>query len=350
MIRVGIAGLGFMGMVHYLTYQKLTGVKVVAVCDRSPAKLAGDWTTIRGNFGPPGSMMDLSEVTCYQSLDELIADPNIDVVDITLPPAIHADIAIHSFQAGKHVFCEKPMALKLTDCDKMIAASQAADRKLLIGHVLPFFPEYAWALKVIDSGEYGEVVGGTFKRVISDPKWLTNYWDPDAVGGPLLDLHIHDAHFVRLLFGMPTEVNTTGSTRNGLPEQWHTLFRFAEPQQFAHVTCGAIPQPARPFCHGFEIRLENATLMFEFAVMLKPNGETKAAYSIPPMILTHDGQHIEAKLGDGDPMLAFESELTEVVRSVGSKRVPRSLSSELARDAIAICEMEKVSLLGTPTD
>jgi predicted dehydrogenase len=343
MIRVGIAGLGFMGMVHYLTYQKLPGVKIVAVCDRSPAKLAGDWTSIRGNFGPPGSMMDLSGVTCYQSVDDLIADSQIDLIDITLPPLMHCDVAVRSLRTGKHVFCEKPMALNLTYCDRMIAASQDAERHLLIGHVLPFFPEYAWALEIINSGEYGELIGGSFRRVISDPSWLTNYWNPDAVGGPLLDLHIHDAHLIRLLFGMPTCVTTRGSIRDCLPEHWHSLFEFSNSGQFAHVSCGAVPQPARPFCHGFEIRLEKATLMFEYSVKINTDGETTAGYSVPPSMLT-DGRTLEASLGDGDPMLAFESELMVVVRSLESSEISPGLSCELARDAIAICEMEKESL------
>jgi predicted dehydrogenase len=348
MIRVGIAGLGFMGMVHYLAYQKLPGVQVVAICDRSPTKLSGDWTSIRGNFGPPGSKMDLTGVMCYQSLDDLIADPQVDLIDITLPPSMHCEVAVRALQAGKHVFCEKPLALKLSECDQMIVASQATGRHLLIGHVLPYFPEYAWALKVISSGEYGELIGGTFKRLISDPSWLANYWDPNAVGGPLLDLHVHDAHFIRLLFGMPIRVSSTGSIRDGLPEQWHSLFDFADPSQFAHASCGAIPQPSRPFCHGFEIRLEKATLTFEFEVSSKSNGETTAGYIVPPTIFTEEGECIEVFVGDGDPMLVFESELSDVVHSIASGDVPPSLSGELARDAVAICELEKEDLLRRP--
>ena len=60
MINVGIAGIGFMGMIHYLAYQKIRGVKVRAICEQDPKRLAGDWRTIKGNFGPQGEMMDLS--------------------------------------------------------------------------------------------------------------------------------------------------------------------------------------------------------------------------------------------------------------------------------------------------
>ena len=93
MTRVGIVGVGFMGMVHYLNYQKLPGLNVVALCEQNKKRLAGDWTDIQGNFGPPGEQMDLSGIATYESSDDLIADANVDLVDVTLPPAAHANVA-----------------------------------------------------------------------------------------------------------------------------------------------------------------------------------------------------------------------------------------------------------------
>lgn len=140
MIRVGIVGLGFMGWVHWLSYQQLRGVRVAAICSRNPRKLEGDWRDIRGNFGPPGEKVPLNGAAAYAELDELLADERIDLVDICLPPSLHADAAIRALRAGKHVFCEKPMALTLADCRRMVAAAKKAKRQLLIGHVLPFCP------------------------------------------------------------------------------------------------------------------------------------------------------------------------------------------------------------------
>src|SRR5436190_6575096 len=104
MLRVGIAGLGFMGMIHYLSYQRIKGVKVAAMCETDPKKLSGDWRGIKGNFGPPGEMMDLSGIARYPELEKLLADPKVDVVDICLPPGAHAPTAIAALKAGKHVF------------------------------------------------------------------------------------------------------------------------------------------------------------------------------------------------------------------------------------------------------
>ena len=75
MIRIGIVGIGFMGMIHYLAARKLKGARVTAVCSRDPKKLAGDWRSIRGNFGPPGEWMDLSKIKKFDQLDALLDDP-----------------------------------------------------------------------------------------------------------------------------------------------------------------------------------------------------------------------------------------------------------------------------------
>src|SRR5262249_8530553 len=116
MVRIGIVGFGFMGMIHYLAAGKLQGVgQVTAVCSRDRKKLAGDWRGIQGNFGPPGEMMNLAVVKKYERVVDLFADPEVDLVDICTPTANHPDTAIQALKAGKHVLVEKPIALKTDD-------------------------------------------------------------------------------------------------------------------------------------------------------------------------------------------------------------------------------------------
>ena len=164
MVKVGIAGIGFMGMIHYLAYQKIKGVKVAALCEVDEKRLAGDWTGIKGNFGPAGKQMDLSGIARYTRLDEMLADPKLDMVDLCLPPGAHAAATIAALKAGKQVFCEKPIALKTSDGRRMVKTAQETGRMLMIGHVLPFFPEYAFAHKTVTDGTYGRLLGGHFKR------------------------------------------------------------------------------------------------------------------------------------------------------------------------------------------
>ena len=339
MVRVGIAGIGFMGMIHYLTYQKLKGVKVVALSELEAKRLKGDWRGIKGNFGPAGTMMDLSGIATYGNIDDLINDPQVDLVDITLPPALHPDMAIAALRAGKHVFSEKPISLAPRDADRMVRAAERADRQLVIGHVLPFFPEYAWARKVIASGKLGKVLGGSFRRVISDPDWLTHFWDPSRIGGPMLDLHVHDAHFIRLVFGMPTHVTSAGRMRGDLAEFWTSQFQFADPNITVTANSGTITSQGRSFLHGFEIQFEKGTLAFEFSVL-----GTEATYTCQPVQIGPGKRVSYPKLGDGDPMLAFEAELKRVVAGIRTGSPEPILGCDLARDAVVLCHKQTESL------
>ena len=137
MIKVGIVGIGFMGWIHYLAYQSRTDVEVVAICSQNASKRAGDWSGIQGNFGPPAGHVDLSGIQAYETLDEMLADPNVDLVDLCTPPAAHLEGIVAAANAGKHVFCEKPLSLTLADCDQAVQACQQQKVQLFVGHVLP---------------------------------------------------------------------------------------------------------------------------------------------------------------------------------------------------------------------
>ena len=339
MIRVGIAGIGFMGMIHYLAYQKVKGAKVAAMCEQDRKRLAGDWRSIKGNFGPAGTMMDLSGIATYEKLDDLLADESLDVIDICLPPAAHAPVATAALKQGKHVFCEKPIALRSPDARRMVKTARDAGKQLVIGQVLPFFPEYAAALRMISSRKYGRLLGGSFKRVISDPQWLKDFYDPEKIGGPMLDLHVHDAHFIRLLFGMPTAVFTTGRMRGEVAEYFTSQFLFDDPKLVVSAASGVIHQQGRAFCAGFEIHLERATLLYDFAV-INDNPEL----NMPLTVLSSDGRVQRPKMKSSDPVDSFRDELAEAMRTVKTGKPSALLDGELARDALALCEKQTVSL------
>ena len=340
MLRVGIAGIGFMGMIHYLAYRKVPGVKVAALCEQNEKRLAGDWCDIKGNFGPAGEMMDLSGVARYTRLEEMLADPSLDYVDICLPPAWHADVAVAASKAGKHVFSEKPIALRVADGRRMLVAAGAAGKQLLVGHVLPFNPEYAFAYEAARKGRYGKLLGGHFKRIISDPLWLPDFYKPDKVGGPLLDLHIHDAHFIRLLFGMPRAVASQGRMRGEVVEFVQTQFQFDDPALVVGASSGVIGQQGRSFTHAFEIYFERATLLFDFAVI---GGEPHLA--MPLTVLDQKGKVQRPKLGSGDPVDAFAAELREVVRSFRTGQPSEILGGDLACDALVLCHKQTQSVV-----
>src|SRR5438552_2779088 len=304
MIRIGIVGIGFMGMIHYLAARKLQNARVEAICSRDEKKLAGDWRSIQGNFGPRGEMMDLSGIRKYRSLDELLADPNIDLIDICNPTHLHPETAIKVLQAGKHVLVEKAIALEPKDADAMLDAAKKAKRLLMVAHVLPFFPEFAYAADAIRSGRHGKLLGAHFKRVISKPDWSAEIGDASKTGGPAIDLHIHDTHFIGLVCGVPRQVFSVGVEEKGAVQYLTTLYLYGPGGPAVSCSSGAVAQKGREFVHGYEIYLERATLVYESG-------------SKPLTVLTADGKSKQPKLKGGtEATAAFTVEIQTAVNGV----------------------------------
>ncbi|MGE3803648.1 MAG: Gfo/Idh/MocA family protein [Gemmataceae bacterium] len=330
MVRIGIVGIGFMGMIHYLGWQRVKGAKVAALCSRDKKKLAGDWRGIRGNFGPPGTIMNVSALDKYPNLEDMLADPAIDMVDICSPTHAHPQQVIESLRAGKHVLVEKCIALDPKDADAMVKAAKKANRLLMVAHVLPFVPEFAYAAEVIRAKTYGKLVAAHFTRVISRPDWSAEIGDAAATGGPAIDLHIHDTHFIGLVCGVPDKVYATGTVEKGSVQYLTTQYLYGKPGKPPAVTCssGAVAQKGREFIHGFEIYLEKAMLVHDSS-------------GRPLTLFTADGKSKVIKLdGGGDPTAAFTHELQAAVDSVNKKKVHDYLSAQLARDALVMCYKE----------
>ena len=184
MIRVGLVGIGFMGWIHWLAYQRLGGVQVAAICETQSAAAGRRLARhSRATSARPASR-SISRASPRMPISTICCATRKSTWSTSrCRPSLHADMAIRALEAGKHVLCEKPMALRLADCERMVAAAKKANRLLMIGHVLPFFPEYDWALKTIRSGNYGQLRGGAFRRVIADPTWIKNFWSPEQSAG-----------------------------------------------------------------------------------------------------------------------------------------------------------------------
>jgi predicted dehydrogenase len=314
-----------MGMIHYLASRALRGARVTALCSRDRRKLAGDWTGIRGNFGPPGTHMDLGDVKRYEDFDKLLADPDIDLIDVCTPTHLHTPMALAALRAGKHVLVEKAIALTTADADAMLQAAAGAGRLLMVGHVLPFFPEFAFAADAVRSGAHGKLLGGHFKRVISRPDWSADIGDPSKTGGPAVDLHIHDTHFIGLIAGVPPRVFSSGLVAaDGAVEYLTTHYLYGPGGPALSCSSGAVAQNGRPFVHGFEIYLEKATLAYDSG-------------GVPLTVFTPDGKSEVPALGGGDPVASFTAELQAAVEGVPSGRAPDLLGGKLARDALALC-------------
>jgi predicted dehydrogenase len=332
MIRAGIAGVGFMGWIHYLAYQKSSQAELRAFCSRDEKKRHGDWTSIQGNFGPPGEKIDLQGLQAYASLDEMLQDPEIDLVDICLPPHLHVDAACRALQAGKHVLCEKPLALNTEDCDRILEVAASCQRKVLVAQVLPYMGEFQFAYQANADKKYGNAKRGYFKRIISPPNWIPDFYDPGRVGGPLIDLHVHDTHFIRLLFGMPRRVICSAEMKQGVVKFCNSLMEFDDRGLIVSTSSGVSDQTARSFCHGFEIEFEQAALQFEVAVL------ADGPDVISLKVLGHDGVSSRPELPAADQIDGFAAEIDDAASSVQSGTIDSRLDVQHARDAIHICQ------------
>lgn len=334
MVRIGLAGIGFMGMIHFLATKKLSGAKVTAICSRDPKKLDGDWRGIQGNFGPKGDKTDLKGIKSYSSFQAMLDDPNIDMVDICTTTDQHAPMAIAALKAGKHVLVEKAIALSTAQADKMIETAQKTGKILMVAHVLPFFGEFDFVLKLARKNTYGRLVAGRLERHISRPEWSKDIGDANKTGGPVIDLHIHDTHFVGLLSGMPGRLSSIGLTNNqDVVEYVSTNYIYGDNGPALSATSGAIAMPGRAFQHGFDLQFEKATVVY-------------SSGGIPLTVFTKDGKVQQPNLNiSSDPVDAFAREIQCAIQGIKKGAAPEALCPILAREALGLCFQECQSVL-----
>jgi predicted dehydrogenase len=198
-IGVGLIGTGYMGKCHALAW---TGVKAVfgdtpdirltALCEVTPdlaAKRAGE-------FGFAKSTTDWRA---------LVADPDVDVVSVTTPNQFHAEMAITALEKGKHVWCEKPMAPKLADAERMAAAARRSGKTAILGYNYIQNPAIRHIRKLLDEGAIGAI---NHIRVEMDEDFLADpgqphSWRSEAAAGygALDDFAVHPLSLIATLLG-----------------------------------------------------------------------------------------------------------------------------------------------------
>ncbi len=199
-----------MGSTHLQAWNRIPHAELLAVMDLDKTRLSGDLSSIQGNIGGPGTKMDFSAVKKFRSVEEILADTEIEAVDVCLPTFLHAGVTIQALRAGKHVLCEKPMALEGIDADAMIAEADRVGRVLMVAQVLRFFPAYRELSRLVKSGALGQIRSALFRRRTAVPAWGPWELDKKKSGGGIFDLLIHDVDMSQHLFGVPETVSSTG--------------------------------------------------------------------------------------------------------------------------------------------
>jgi len=211
---------------------------------------------------------------------ELIADPRVDLVDITTPNIMHAEMALAAIEAGKHVYCEKPLAPTAAEAKLMVDAAESAGVKTMVGFNYLKNPVTALAKEIIDSGEIGEVFGfrgAHFEDYMLDPNTLVSPWrfDPRSGDGVVADLGSHIVSLARFLLGPIESVSAERrtvigerTTTEGEPitievaDEMDSLVRFAGGAR--GTVAASWIATGRKMALGCEIRGTKGALAFDF--------------------------------------------------------------------------------------
>ena len=327
-MRIAVTGLGFMGLTHISSLLKLEGVEIVAVCDSHVNEMDLGNLKVDGNIQSQDLSLDKDVVRTYTDFDLMLSEGGFDIVDICLPTFLHEDFSVKAMEAGYHVFCEKPLCLEPEAGRRMILKAEETGRILGVGHCLRFWPGWVEVRELLESGKYGKVTAAHLSRLSAMPAWSDGGWllDYEKSGGPVLDLHIHDADMVRYLFGDPVSLFSTGTIDDqGRVSFITTVYNFKNGQAVS-TTGGFVDSTSFPFEAGAFINLEHAAIKIGEETKVYPDGE--------------DGYTLDIAPEDG-----YYWELKDFISSVKKGRPSRVVTPEDAIKSIELCKDELLSVI-----
>jgi predicted dehydrogenase len=332
MVNVAVVGLGFMGVTHLKAYLKLKNVRIAAICDAVRLPENGDFSTISGNFSTGEPLkLDVTQVKATKDLNELLADPAIDLIDLCVPTPTHVKLATLALRSGKHVVCEKPLARTSAQAREILAVAQQSRGYFIPAMCMRFWPGWSWLKTAIERETYGKVKAARFRRVGEPPAWGREaYFNGAASGGALLDLHIHDVDFVQYLFGRPKAVYAQGFTHySGAID--HVVAQYTVANGASVSAEGSwMMSDGFGFNMAYTVIFERATADYDLArgaEALKLFEQGKGARVVAP------------EPGDG-----YIGELGYMADCIEQRRPPTRVTGQDGLSAVEICEAEDQSI------
>jgi predicted dehydrogenase len=208
-VTVAVVGLGYWGPNLARNFDALPGCELRWCCDGDPVVRERLAQTFGG-------------ARFTDSLDEVLADPELDAVVLATPVPSHAELAIRVVEAGKHCFVEKPLARSAADAERVVQAAEDAGRIVMVGHLLEYHPGVRKLKEVVDSGELGEIHYVYSNRL--------NLGQLRADENALWSLGAHDVSVLLMLAGgeEPHEVTARGESymRPGIEDVVFGFLRF----------------------------------------------------------------------------------------------------------------------------
>ena len=215
-MRIGIVGNHLYGQIYTRAIEATGRAQLVAMCPEFSESLE-----------PFAAEHHLKP---YRDLNEMLRAENLDIVMVASVTANHESDVMTCLSAGTHVLVDRPMAMTVQACDRMISAARAAKRTLMVGYVLQFWPEYVTVREMIQRGDLGKPLIVTASRVsgVLNPPWRARLLNP-SYGLGALEAHAHDIDLLLSLFGEPRAVTAHGTFgENGSCVQVHSLLHFAD--------------------------------------------------------------------------------------------------------------------------
>src|ERR1017187_268546 len=330
-VNIALAGCGFMGSMHAQIYAQLPEARLVAVADRragvARAKLE------KAGFSVP----------VYGTAEELLArHPEVAVVDICTPADAHEADALLALGAGKHLFCEKPLALTLESADRIVATAATAKTFAQVGHCIRFWPEYQALRDFVCEGSGGKLLSLGLQRQAGRPGYSEGDWlsQPARSGGAALDLHIHDTGFALALLGLPSAVTSRATFDYSGPAHIFTVFDFPGVAVCAE---GGWNYPAHwGFRMAYQAVFERACIDFDsskaptLSITWSDRAPVPMPFNAPSAGQSATGEGNISSLG------GYYNELRHFVSSIAAGRAPSDATLGDARRSlmVALAEIE----------
>ncbi|MDX1934898.1 MAG: Gfo/Idh/MocA family oxidoreductase [Capsulimonadales bacterium] len=202
-LRVGIIGCGGIAQTHIGYFKKFPGVSIVCGADIRQTAL----DHMRAAHGVELLYTD------YNEMLQEVGDA-VDAISVATPNGVHAPAAIAAMNAGKHVLCEKPMAMNAKEAQEMAAAAKANGVEFIIGFQHRYEPRSKYVRDLIESGAIGKVlyVRAQALRRRGIPNWGVFGRKELQGGGPMIDIGVHILETAHSLIGTPRPVTATGNT------------------------------------------------------------------------------------------------------------------------------------------
>ncbi len=329
MLKIGIAGLGFMGQMHYRCWKVREDAQIVAICD-SNRNIVEDCKKTVGNIEGTEAI-DFTGINIYSDFGKMLSEEKLDAISLTLPTYLHAKHTIQALESRVNVLCEKQMGLNVGECESMIEAANSSDKLLQIGHCVRFWPEYAKVKEIIAGGEYGKVLAATFQRLSAVPTWSYENWilNEERSGGVILDLHIHDSDFVQYVFGIPKAVFSSGG-KDSKGRLGHVVTQYLyDNDSVITAEGGWALMPGFGFEMSFNIVQEKATIVYDCT--------REPAFKVCPA----EGSAFTPEVQQGD---GYILQIGHFVKVIKGEQVAPVTTLEASRDSVKIVEAEKKSI------